>query len=114
MIKTLASAVAIFATAVTAHAQPLNANYAGSIDLGTTRGTAYYVAQPNGYHLIATLSSGAGSSPIRFDTMLSDGQSASVSIPGPVGTQPQEVVFIRSAGHLEVRESTEFKQDATQ
>ena len=106
---------AVFAGfAAIASAQTLVPLHNASIDLGTTRGSAYYMVAPDGYHVIATLHSGSTSTPIRFNAILADGQSASVSIPGPVGTTPTEVVFTRSANRLDVRQSTDLAEVATQ
>ena len=95
-------------------AQPLEPIHNASIDLGSTRGSAYYVVAQDGYHLVATLRSGFASTPVRFTAILADGQSASVSVPGPVGTNPTEVVFSRTANHLDVRQSTDLTELATQ
>ena len=98
----LAIGAVILGGTISANAQTLHSNRNETIDLGTTRGSAFYVAEPSGYHLIATLVTGA-TNPVRFDTVLADGQSATVSIPGPVGAPAQGVTFIRSAGVLVVR-----------
>ena len=118
MIKTFALAATLAAalvgpTAGVVAAQTLVPVRAETIDLGSTRGSAYYVAQPDGYHLIATLFSGGANTPVRFHTVLSTGQSASVSIPGPAGTLAREVTFSREADSLVVRQTPET-QAATQ
>ena len=109
MIKTLALSAALIGASAGlggfVSAQTLTPIRAESIDLGTTRGSAYYVAQPDGYHLVATLYSGGANTPVRFNTVLATGQSASVSIPGPAGTLAQEVTFSRSADALIVRQT---------
>ena len=114
MTKTIALAAAIVATATLAQAQTLTVKHASTIDLGSTRGTAFYVDQPNGYHLTATLISGGANGPVRFDTVLADGQSATVSIPGPLGAPAQAVTFVRSADHLDVRETPDLSDVPSQ
>ena len=106
---------AVFASLATAaSAQTLAPLHNASIDLGSTRGSAYYVVAQDGYHVVATLQSGFASTPVRFNAVLADGQSVSVSIPGPVGTHATEVVFSRTANHLDVRQSTNLAEVATQ
>lgn len=114
MIKTLTLAALLAGTTGFAQAQTLADAHGGTIDLGSTRGSAYYVAEPAGYHLVATLITGGANGPVRFDTVLADGQSATVSIPGPVGAPAQAVTFKRSAGHLVVREIPDLSAFATQ
>lgn len=116
MIKTLApplSALLLGTFGFAAQAQTLQQNHADTIDLGSTRGTAYYVEEPHGYHLIATLVSGRND-PMRFDAVLADGQSAVVSIPASVGAPAHAVTFVRSANHLEVRQSPDLSNVPTQ
>ena len=118
MIKTLTLAVALLGAtslgaAGLASAQTLSPVQAASIDLGPTHGSAYYVAKPDGYHLVATLYSDGATAPVRFNTVLANGQSATVSVPGPAGSSGQEVTFARSAGSLVVHQAPE-SQTATQ
>ena len=47
----LAISAAILGGTFAANAQTLHSNRNETIDLGTTRGSAYYVAEPSGYHL---------------------------------------------------------------
>ena len=104
---------AILGGTLAANAQTLHSNRNETIDLGTTRGSAYYVAEPTGYHLIATLVTGS-TNPVRFDTVLADGQSATVSIPGPVGAPAQGVTFSRSAGVLVVQRNPDLSNVPSQ
>ena len=117
MTKTLALTAALLAATAatsTVSAQPLLQSQGGTIDLGSTRGSAYYVAEADGYHLIATLIAGGANGPVRFDTVLADGQSATVSIPGPAGAPAQAVTFARSADHLVVRETPDLSDTPSQ
>ena len=108
MRKSLLLGAALASITAAASAQPLAPIQNASIDLGSTRGSAYYVVASDGYHIVATLQSGFASTPIRFNTVLADGQSASVSIPGPRGTTATEVTFTRAANLLKVRHSTDL------
>ena len=114
MRKSLLLGVMLAGLSVPAFAETIAATHAANIDLGTTRGSAYYIVANDGYHVVATLQSGFASTPIRFNAVLAEGQSASVSIPGPHGTRATEVVFTRSADHLDVRQSTDLADLATQ
>ncbi len=119
MKTSLLLSVALAALATTASvpslaAQTLAPIHIASIDLGSTRGSAYYVVAHDGYHVVATLQAGSASTPIRFHAVLADGQSASVSIPGPVGTNATEVTFSRSADRLDMRQTTDLAELATQ
>jgi hypothetical protein len=115
MIRTLSLAAALLAGTVGfAQAQTLAEAHGGTIDLGSTRGSAYYVNEPGGYHLVATLITGGANGPVRFDAVLADGQSATVSIPGPAGAPAQAVTFRRSADRLDVRETPDLSAAATQ
>ena len=114
MRKSLLLGAMLAGFAATASAQTLAPLHHAGIDLGSTRGSAYYVVARDGYHVVATLQSGSASTPIRFIAVLAAGQSAIVSIPGPVGTKPTEVVFTRSADRLDVRQSTDRADVATQ
>ena len=114
MIKTFALAAALAGAATVASAETLTPIHNATVDLGTTQGSAYYVVTRDGYHLVATLMSSPVSTPVRFDTVLGDGQSATVSIPGPAGTNPHEVTFTRTADHLLVRHNPDVRSVATQ
>lgn len=64
--------------------------------------SVYYTAEPNGFRVVATASDmkAAEGGVIRFITMLQDGQTAVVSVPGGVGEPAQELVFARIGDHL--------------
>jgi hypothetical protein len=107
MLKTFFLATAVLGTTVAiANAQPLKPIEASAIDLGQTHGSAYYVAGPKGYRLVATLDT--GSTPLRFDTTLADGQSTTISVPGSYGEKPVEITFVRTADRLEVVRALPF------
>ena len=113
MLKTLTLSTALTASAAGfADAQILKPIQASTIDLGTTHGTAYFVPEPNGYHVIATLDTGA-SAPVRFDTTLADGQSAKISVPTGLGQPAFEITFTRAAGRLVVRRNNLYSDPVT-
>jgi hypothetical protein len=103
MLKTLLLSTALAAgTAGFAQAQTLAPAQASMIDLGTAHGMAFYVPEPHGYHIVATLDTGSAT-PVRFDTLLADGQSARVSVPNGPGQHDIEIVFTRAAGRVVVQ-----------
>ncbi len=107
MLKIIILATAVIGSTVAiANAQPLKPIEASTIDLGATHGYAYYVAEPKGYHVVATVD--AGASPVRFGATLADGQSATLSIPAAYGEQPIEITFVRTAGRLDVIRAAPF------
>jgi hypothetical protein len=113
MLKTLILSTALIAGAAGfADAQIIKPIQASTIDLGTAHGTAYYVPEPNGYHVVATLDTGS-SAPVRFDTTLADGQSAKISVPTGIGQPAFESTFTRAAGRLVVRKNNVFSDPVT-
>lgn len=107
MLKTIIIATSVIGSTVAiANAQPLKPIAATTIDLGETHGYAYFVAEAKGYHVIATIDTGA--TPVRFATTLADGQSASVSVPASYGEKPIEITFVRSADRLDVFRTAPF------
>jgi hypothetical protein len=81
---------AAFALAFTgaAHAGDFPPLEAKSIDLGGVSGIAYYVVEPKGFRVVAILAQGETGTPVRFETLLTPGQSVVLSTPrdeGPVG-----------------------------
>jgi hypothetical protein len=103
----LAATLTSFGASSFVSAQTLHPIRAETLDLGSTRGSAYYVPKQDGYHLVATLFSGGANTPVRFNAVLATGQSASVSVPGPAGTLAHEITFSHSADGLVVHETPE-------
>ena len=78
---------------------PLQAH---SIALGPVTGIAYYAAQPDGYHLVATLAAGEDATPMRFETTLMADQKVVLSVPQPAGEPALEVQFAHSGEGITV------------
>src|SRR5258707_12548349 len=78
---------ALFATTVAlafvgqAHADGLRPIEAKSIDLGKVSGVAYYTAEHDGLHVVATLAEGKAGTPIRVVSVLAPGQRVVLSTP---------------------------------
>jgi len=84
------------ATAATAG---LRAGSAQSIQVGYVSGVAYYTAERDGYHVVATLSVGGGA-PVRINATLQPEQEVSFSVPGAEGTAESSVRFARHGDDL--------------
>ncbi len=81
-----------------AKAEGANVPKGQSIDLGTVSGNAYYLPEPSGFHVVATLApNDSEGTPVRIEAILSDGQGIKVSTPGQVG-RAGRVVDIRRDG----------------
>ena len=65
-------------------------------------GIAYYAAQPDGYHLVATLAAGADATPMRVETTLVADQKVVLSVPQPAGEPALEVQFAHSGEGISV------------
>ncbi len=94
------SIVALMSSSV-ANAELLKPVHAQTIDLGTTHGIAYYTPEKDGYRVVATIGGESGT-PVRFDTTLAEGQSATLSVPSPLGESEVAIVFKSSGGVLTV------------
>ena len=71
-----------------------------SIALGPMNGIAYYTNDAAGSHLVATLSSGEASTPVRVVATLTAGQSVILSVPHGVGEPATEVTFSRQGDRV--------------
>jgi hypothetical protein len=76
-----------------------------SINLGEVSGTAYYTVEEEGFHVVATLAQGETGMPVRFEAMLSPGESMMLSTPefGSIG--PARVEISREGDQLLVRDT---------
>lgn len=67
---------------------------AQTIQIGYVSGVAYYTAENDGYHVVATLSV-AGGAPVRVAATLQPEQVVKVSVPGAVETAESAVQIAR-------------------
>ncbi|MFK5597166.1 hypothetical protein ACFZ8E_09200 [Methylobacterium sp. HMF5984] len=93
----LAAIVALTAGLGSAGAAEIKPAAAGSVDLGTLSGVAYYTAEPKGYRVVVTLAPRAAAPAVRFETVLADDQSVTLSTPRPADS-PAETIEIRRVG----------------
>ena len=77
----------------------LSAGTAHTIQIGYVSGVAYYTAERDGYHVVATLSV-AGGAPVRIAATLQPEQAVSFSVPGAEGTSESAVRFARHGDDL--------------
>ena len=88
-----------------ARAEELQPIQGRSIALGPMNGIAYYTNDAAGSRLVATLSSGEGSTPVRVVATLATGQSVTLSVPHGVGQPATEVTFSRQGDRVFVTDS---------
>ncbi|MCJ2075017.1 hypothetical protein MKK68_05020 [Methylobacterium sp. E-016] len=93
----LAAIVALTAGLGGAGAAEIKPAAAGSVDLGTLSGVAYYTAEPKGYRVVVTLAPRAAAPAVRFETVLADDQSVTLSTPRPADS-PAETIEISRVG----------------
>lgn len=93
----LAAIVALTAGLGSAGAAEIKPAAAGSVDLGTLSGVAYYTAESKGYRVVVTLAPRAAAPAVRFETVLADDQSVTLSTPRPADS-PAETIEISRVG----------------
>ncbi|WP_159710516.1 hypothetical protein [Geminicoccus flavidas] len=80
--------------AATTHPKPLQG---GSINIGVVSGSGYYTVEPEGFRVVITLTKGT-ERPIRFEAVLTPGQSIILSAPRELGAEKSEVIEIAREG----------------
>jgi len=75
-----------------------------SIYIGDFTGIVYYTAEQDGYRVVATLASGAESTPIRFVSTLVPGQRVVISVPQGLGEPSIDVELARDGEAMRVNE----------
>jgi hypothetical protein len=99
------SFAALLAATAPATADALAPYQAENIELGGIGGVAYYVEEPDGFRIVATLVEGETGPPVRFEATLAVGQKFTVSVPGRLGEAARFVEFLRAGDRLLVEES---------
>jgi hypothetical protein len=94
------AAASALAFAGTAHAAELKPIQPYTIDLGEVTGVAYYTAERDGFHVVATLAQGESGAPVCFQAVLEPGQSLGLSAPRDVGLPPVAVRISRQGDSL--------------
>ena len=93
----LAAIVALSTGLGTAGAAEIKPVQGGSVDLGTLSGVAYYTPEPRGYRVVVTLAPRAAAPAVRFEAVLADTQSVTLSTPRQAEA-PAETIEISRAG----------------
>lgn len=88
------AAIALCGLCDAAAAGALKEVQAQSMALGSLSGVAYYTLETDGAHLVATLASADGE-PLRFESILADGGTARISVPGMAGEAAETIGFER-------------------
>jgi hypothetical protein len=106
-IKTLIMAASLGMAAIApAMAGELKPAQSHRINLGGVAGDAYYTVRQDGYHVVATFTQRGGSlTPVRFQAVLSPGQSVTFSTPRGVGEQPVSMSIKRQGERVIVDEA---------
>ena len=81
-----------------------NLSRAAASRSGPINGIACYTNDAAGSRLVATLSSGEGSTPVRVVATLASGQSVTLSVPHGVGEPATTVTFSRQGEHVFVND----------
>jgi hypothetical protein len=101
---TLAAALAVLSVGP-AHAEGLKPFQGRTIDLGDASGVAYYTIERDGFRVVATLAKKAeDASPVRIVSVLSPGQSLTLSTPHEAGAPADAVEITRRADTLLIHE----------
>ena len=99
---TILAAVAVLAFTGTAGADSIKPVAGGSVSLGTLAGVAYYTAEPKGYRVVVTLAPRAAAPSVRFEAVLTSGQSVTLSAPRGLGTEADAVEISREGDTVTV------------
>ena len=97
-----ASAATLLLGAASAQAGGLKAGQALTVDLGEASGTAYYVREEDGTHVVITLVSPTSQEPMRFEATLADNQSLTVSTPRTSGLAARSLTLVRKGERVVV------------
>ena len=102
LLVATAFAVAGIATAKAADI-PAMTGYAAKLDVDSSA-LVYYTVAPDGFHVVATTQQGLTdrAAVARFETVLTAGQSAAVSIPRRAGEAPARIVLSNAGDHLHI------------
>jgi hypothetical protein len=77
-----------------------------SINLGPVAGDVYYTIRPDGYHVVATFAQrNDNATPVRFQAVLSAGQTITFSTPRQAGLPPIAVEILRRNDQVLVQQA---------
>ncbi|KQT83400.1 hypothetical protein [Aurantimonas sp. Leaf443] len=110
-MKSFIAAAALTLLSTAALADELKPMAGTVVDLGAVSGAAYYTVEADGFHLVTTLKSGEEGGAIRFSTVLNDGQTAIVSVPGESGTAAKDLHITRRGDKVEVMRTPDLRAE---
>ena len=96
MTRTLVAFASAMLAATGALAAELTPGSGHSLDLGGFTGVVYFTVEHGGYRVVATIAEEAGM-PVRFVSMLADGEAMAISVPREEG-QAEDLLEIARAG----------------
>jgi hypothetical protein len=103
--RTILAAAFTLASIGAAHTNELRPVEGRSIDLGQISGVAYYIVEPDGFRIVATVAQGETGTPVRFEAVLAPGQSVVLSTPREAGVTPSAVQISRQNDRVLVHEA---------
>jgi hypothetical protein len=101
----VAAAAILPILAASGHATDLRPIEAQPIQFGAVTGTAYYTEDPDGYRLVATLTTAEATRPVRFEAVLAPGQTILLSAPGKPGSAPETLAISRDADSVTIAQT---------
>jgi hypothetical protein len=106
LLAVAALAIAGVVAVQAAHIAPVTAHWAKLG--GRFSALVYYIDKPDGFHVVVTTQQGARekASIARFETVLTAGQSAAVSVPRAAGEAPEQIMLSNAGRHLHIAEPT--------
>ena len=72
-----------------------------SVTIGVVAGSGYYTEEPDGYHVVITLTKGL-ERPVRVETVLATGQSMILSSPRDIGSESEIIKITRQGDEVVV------------
>ncbi|MEF2553535.1 hypothetical protein VQ042_19615 [Aurantimonas sp. A2-1-M11] len=100
--------IALFALG-TAQAEELKPLAGKTIDLGGVIGAAYYTVEGDDFRVVTTLQGGETGSPLRFVSILSDGETLTVQVPSPSGAATKDLVISRTGNVLDMSPKADLR-----
>lgn len=107
------AAIAFLGLVGAAGADELKPIQARSVSLGDLSGVAYFTPGATGYRVVVTLARGEATQPVRFETVLADGQSVILSAPREAGSAAQTVEISREGDTVLVARAQGRTEDRT-
>jgi hypothetical protein len=105
LLSAVAAAAAALAASSVAQAGDLAPIESKSITIDGFTGVAYYTVEPEAVRLVATVN--AGENILRVVSVLAEGQTLLLAVPGPEGGSDTTIEFMRQGDRVHVVETME-------